>query len=292
MQRSRLLIPALVFVLALVAAGFTLLRDDSVPMIDTSDIDTSDVDVSANDSSTVPASASATSDEPAGDDPTATASTPTSTVPESDRPSPDRMDPIRVTDPAMAIGDPDAPLVMVAFESFGCLWCGNFHRLTLPGIYAKYVDTGLLRIESRMMPYEDRARPGALVGTAAGMQDRYWELAEVLYPFISGDGEPPTDRELTDAELGDYRQRQSEEGLLAQVELHADAIDLDYEQFIRDYHSDEAAARMETDTNLGYAVGFTGTPALVVNGVPVGGYVSYESFDEFLASVLDASTSG
>ncbi len=291
MQRSRLLIPALVFLLALVAAGFTLLRDDSVPMIDTSDIE-----VSVNDSSTAPTSTSDTSDEPAADDTTPTPSTDTptqtSTVPESDRPSPDRMDPIRVTDPAMAIGDPDAPLVMVAFESFGCLWCGNFHRLTLPGIYDKYVDTGLLRIESRMMPYEDRARPGALVGTAAGMQDRYWELAEVLYPFISGDGEPPTDRELTEAELGDYRQRQSEEGLLAQVELHADAIDLDYEQFISDYHSDEAAARMAADTNLGYAVGFTGTPALVVNGIPIGGYVSYESFDEFLTSVLDASTSG
>ena len=199
------------------------------------------------------------------------------------------MDPIRVTDPAMTIGDPDAPLVMVTFESFGCLWCGNFHRLTMPGIYEKYVDTGLLRIESRMMPYEERAQPGALVGAAAAMQDRYWELAEVLYPFISGDGEPPTDRELTEAELGDYRQRQSEDGLLAQVELHADAIDLDYEQFLVDFRSDEAAQRVASDTQLGYAVGFTGTPAMVINGVPVGGYVGYEAFDEFLTSVLEAS---
>ena len=295
MRRARLLIPAIVFVLALVAAGFTFLRDDSVPMIDTSDIDVA-VDDTANDDT---ANDETVNDDTAADDPSdpqadadpsaSTVATTASTVPDDDRPSPARMDPIRVTDPAMAIGDPDAPLVMVTFESFGCLWCGNFHRLTMPGVYEKYVDTGLLRIESRMMPYEERAQPGALVGAAAAMQDRYWELAEVLYPFISGDGEPPTDRELTEAELGDYRQRQSEEGLLAQVELHADEIDLDYDRFLVDFRSDEAAQRVATDTQLGYAVGFTGTPAMVVNGVPVGGYVSYDAFDEFLTSVLEAS---
>jgi protein-disulfide isomerase len=282
LQRSRLLIPAVVFALALVAAGFTIFRDDSVPLIDTSDIDAVEAGTAASD--TTPST-----DDSATTPTTTTDSADATTVPDDDRPSPARMDPIRVDDPAMAIGDPDAPLVMVTFESFGCLWCGNFHRLTMPGVYDKYVDTGLLRIESRMMPYEERAEPGALVGAAAAMQDRYWELAEVLYPFISGDGEPPTDRELTEAELGDYRQRQSEEGLLAQVELHADEIDLDYEQFLTDYHSDEAAQRVEADTRLGYAVGFTGTPSMVINGVPVGGYVGWEAFDEFLTSVLEAS---
>ncbi len=289
MQRSRLLIPAIVFALALVGAGFTIFRDDSVALIDTSDIDAAETDSAAAD--TTPSN---TPDEGTADDSSATPTTTpdsadTTAVPDADRPSTALMDPIRVDDPAMGIGDPDAPLVMVTFESFGCLWCGNFHRLTMPGVYEKYVDTGLLRIESRMMPYEERAQPGALVGAAAAMQGRYWELAEVLYPFISGDGEPPTDRDLTEAELGDYRQRQSEDGLLAQVELHADDIGLDYERFLVDYRSDEAAQRVATDTQLGYAVGFTGTPSMVINGVPVGGYVSYEAFDEFLTSVLDAS---
>jgi hypothetical protein len=164
------------------------------------------------------------------------------------------------------------------------------HRHTLPAIYDDYVDTGLLRIEARMMPYEERALPGALVGTAAGMQGRYWELAEVLYPFIAGEGEPPTDRELSAGELGDYRERQSEAGLLAEVERVADTIDLDYERFLEDYRSVDARQRVQADTEIGYAVGFTGTPAMVVNGVPLGGWVSAESFDEFLTSVLEEST--
>jgi protein-disulfide isomerase len=252
-----MLVPILVFAGAAGIAAFTLLDDDEVPMVDTSGVD-----------------AAASGPETSGDD----------------RPSPDWMDPIRVEDPAMAIGDPDAPLVMVSFESFGCLWCGMLHRHTLPAIYDDYVDTALLRIEARMMPYEERALPGALVGTAAGMQGRYWELAEVLYPFIAGEGEPPTDRELSAGELGDYRERQSEAGLLAEVERVADTIDLDYERFLEDYRSVDARQRVQADTEIGYAVGFTGTPAMVVNGVPLGGWVSAESFDEFLTSVLEEST--
>lgn len=268
MRAPRLLIPAMVFVAALGLAAFTFLRNDDTPIIDTSGIDSP---------TTAPL------------DTAAGATSPTS-VAADDRPSPEWMDPIRVSNQSMGIGDPDAPMVMVAFESFGCLWCGNFHRLTLPGVYDKYVDTGLLRIEARMMPYEERALPGALVGIAAGMQDRYWELAEVLYPFISGDGAPPTDRELSAAEIGDYRQRQTEAALLAQVEGFADRIDLDYDQFLIDYRSAEARQQVSTDTEIGYAVGFTGTPAMVVNGVPLGGWTSFESMDEFLTSVLDATT--
>lgn len=270
MRARRLLVPGVVFVLAAIVAIVTLTRNDGVATIDTSGVASSATDNSAT--TTAPVSQESTPD------------------PDSDRPSRGIMEPIRVTEPAMAIGDEDAPLVMVTFESFGCLWCGNFHRLTMPGIYEKYVDTGLLRIEARMMPYEERAVPGALVGTAAGMQGRYWELAEVLYPFISGNGEPPIDRELNEAELGDYRQRQTKAGLLAQVEAHADEIGLDYEQFLIDYDSAEAERRMSEDADIGYAIGFTGTPSIVVNGVPLGGYVGYDAFDEFLTSVLEAST--
>lgn len=208
-----------------------------------------------------------------------------------DRPSRERMAPLRVDEPGMAIGDPDAPMVMLAFESFGCLWCGNFHRLTMPGVRADWVDTGLLRIETRMLPYEDRAVPGARIGMAAGLQDRYWPLAEHLYPFISGGGEPPVGRDLTEAELGAYRERQTEEALLAQVEAVAEEIDLDWERFLADYRSPEVAALVQRDQQLAYQLGFTGTPALVVNGVPMGGYASPERFDEFLTGVHDASTS-
>lgn len=265
----RLLLPALALTAAIGLAAAAFLGGDEPALVDAAD----------------PAVATPADTPPAGD---STPATEAAAVPD-DRPSRERMTPLRVDQPGMTIGDPGAPLVMVAFESFGCLWCGNFHRLTMPGVMTDWVDTGLLRIETRMLPYEDRAVPGARIGMAAGLQDRYWPLAEHLYPFISGGGEPPVGRDLTEAELGAYRERQTEEALLAQVEGVADEIDLDWDRFLADYASAEVATLVQRDQQLAYQLGFTGTPAMVVNGVPMGGYASPERFHEFLTGVHDAT---
>ena len=269
MSSRRLLLPGLAFLAALVLAVVAFTGDDGPVTVDTESLAADDP----------PASPSP------GPSPSASASS------ADDAPSVARMDPLRLPpDSGMAIGDPDAPLVMVAFESFGCLWCGNFHRLTLADVLDDHVARGDLRVEARMMPYEQRAVPGARIGAAAGLQDRYWALAEHLYPFISGTGEPPVGRDLTATELSAYRERQSEDALLAQVEQVAEEIDLDWDRFLADYGSDEVAAIVARDQQLAQQIGFTGTPAFIVNGVPVGGYMGPDRFREFLDAVLDASS--
>ena len=209
---------------------------------------------------------------------------------ESDGPSSELMGPLRV-DPGsgLTVGDPDAPMVMVTFESFGCLWCGVFHRETMPMVMEEWVETGRLRIETRLLPYEARALPGARIAAAAAEQDRYWELAEHLYPFIAGGGEPPVGRDLSSDELAAYQVRQSEEALLGQAELVADEIGLDMDRLRSELAADATAEIVERDQELAWQVGFTGTPAFVVNGVPQGGYSGPEGFSSFLQGVYDAS---
>lgn len=273
MSPRRLLVPAVAFVAALVLAVVAFTSDDAPVTVDTGGV-------------AGPDASPTTTTAPGTDEPTDAA-----TEPDEGAPSVARMDPLRLAEDreGMAIGDPDAPLVMVAFESFGCLWCGNFHRTTMPMVLEEYVETGQLRIETRMLPYEARAVPGARIGAAAGMQDRYWALAEHLYPFIAGSGEPPVGRDLTSQELDAYRDRQAEEALLDRVEQVAEEIDLDLEQFLADYRSEEVAEVVAADQQLAYQVGFTGTPAFVVNGVPLGGYAGPERFEEYLDAVLDAT---
>jgi protein-disulfide isomerase len=208
---------------------------------------------------------------------------------EDDAPSSQRMEPLRVEDGGLTVGDPDAPMVMVAFESFGCLWCGVFHRETLPVVLEDWVDTGRLRIETRLLPYEPRAVPGARIAAAAAQQDLYWELAEHLYPFIAGTDEPPMGRDLTPEELAAYQVRQSEEALLAQAESAAERIGLDMDRLRADLADPATAATVERDQQLAWELGFTGTPAFVVNGVPQGGYSGPERFSAFLQAVYDAS---
>ncbi|MCC5950426.1 MAG: thioredoxin domain-containing protein, partial [Nitriliruptoraceae bacterium] len=213
-----------------------------------------------------------------------------SASPEDDRPSSARMAALRIDpDAGLSVGDPDAPMVMVAFESFGCLWCGVFHRETMPVVLEDWVDTGRLRIETRLQPYEPRAVPGARIAAAAAEQDLYWELAAHLYPFIAGTDEPPMGRDLTADELAAYQVRQSEEAMLRQAELVADEIGLDMDQLRADVADEATAAIVERDQQLAWQLGFTGTPAFVVNGVPQGGYSGPERFSAFLQAVYDAS---
>lgn len=257
MQLPRLLLPGVAVVAAAGLVAVTFLTGDDPALVDTSDV-AADADNRPDSDDTIPA----------------------------DAPSPSRMDPIRVADESMAVGDPDAPLVMVAFESYGCGWCGHFHNLTMPQVMTDWVDTGQLRLESRMMPYEERALPGAKAGAAAGLQDKYWELSEYLYPYIAGGGEPLFDREPTDEEMAAYHERQAEPQMLAYIESVADEVGLDYDRFLTDYASAAVDASVDTDTQMGYAIGFTGTPAFVVNGVPVGGYLSYDRMDDLLTNIL------
>lgn len=266
------MLPGLVFLAAVGVAVVVFTGSDDPVLVEAGD---------------APSDAGPVSDdaEPSGDD---AAGPPADVV--DDRPSTGRMAPLQLpAGSGMTIGDADAPMVMVAFESFGCLWCGHLHDRTMPRVMEDYVDEGLLRIEARMLPYEAAAGPGARVGAAAGLQDRYWALAEHLYPFIAGGGEPPAGRELTEQELGAYRERQQEDALLAQVEGVADEIDLDWEQFLDDYGSERVTTIVDRDTGLARQLGFSGTPAMVVNGVPLGGYRSADALGEFLDAVLDAS---
>jgi protein-disulfide isomerase len=207
-----------------------------------------------------------------------------------DVPSSERMAALRIEpDAGLAIGDPDAPMVMVTFESFGCLWCGVFHRETLPVVMQDWVDSGRLRIETRLLPYEPAAVPGAKIAAAAAQQDLYWELAEHLYPFIAGTDAPPVGRDLTPDELASYRVRQSEDALLSHAELVADQIGLDMDQLRTDLTDPAVAETVDRDQRLAWSLGFTGTPAFVVNGVPHGGYSGPERFSGFLQAVYDAS---
>ncbi len=248
----RLIAPSLALLVALVLGFVAFAGDDSPVLVDTSRTDASPL--------------------------------------EDDVPSSERMASLRVeSDAGLSVGDPDAPMVMVAFESFGCLWCGVFHRETLPMVLEDWVDTGRLRVETRLLPYEPRAVPGARIAAAAAQQDLYWELAEHLYPFIAGTDAPPMGRELTPAELAAYQVRQSEGALLGQAELVAEQIDLDMDRLRSDLAEQSTAEIVEHDQQLAWELGFTGTPAFVVNGVPQGGYSGPERFSAFLQAVYDAS---
>ena len=52
------------------------------------------------------------------------------------------------------IGNADAKISIIAFESLTCSHCANFHKDVLPGLKKDYLDTGLAKIEFRHFPLD------------------------------------------------------------------------------------------------------------------------------------------
>mgnify|MGYP003336595982 CR=1 FL=1 len=49
----------------------------------------------------------------------------------------------------ITVGNKDAKITIIAFESLTCSHCANFHKNVYPELKKEYLDTGLAKIEFR-----------------------------------------------------------------------------------------------------------------------------------------------
>ncbi len=158
-----------------------------------------------------------------------------------------------------ALGDPDAPVVLVAYSEFQCPFCGKFARDTEPTLIKRYVEPGTLRIEWRDFPYlGPESTAAAHAARAAGAQGKFWQYHDALY----AEQVTPNSGALSDQHLVDV----------------ARSLGLDVARFRTDMTSDATAAAVQQDFAEGQAIGVTGTPAFLVNGQPIIGAQPTEAF--------------
>jgi protein-disulfide isomerase len=147
----------------------------------------------------------------------------------------------------LALGDVDAPVLMIEWADFQCPFCGSFARDTKPELMERYVEEGILRIEWRDFPVLGaESRTAAMVARAAAEQDAFWELHDEIYA---------EDRERNAGEL-------SEDALLAM----ADDLGLDVDRLADDLGDPAHEEEIEMDLQIAQRLGITGTPAFLVNG--------------------------
>ncbi|MFW6691105.1 DsbA family protein [Streptomyces sp. MAR4 CNX-425] len=164
-------------------------------------------------------------------------------------------------DPA-ALGEKDAPVVLIEYADFQCPFCGKFARNTKPELIEKYVAEGVLRIEWRHFPvFGDESRAAARAGWAAGEQGRFWEFHDVAFG---------TERRKNSGEFADDR-------LVAMAE---EAGVQDLERFRRDMKSPAAKEAVARDAAEGHHLGVTSTPAFLINSTPVLGAQPAEVFED------------
>jgi protein-disulfide isomerase len=87
----------------------------------------------------------------------------------------------------LTLGNPKAPVTMIEYIDLQCPFCQQFETQVMPDIIAKYVKTGKVKVEARILkfigdgqPHNDSER-GRNAMIAAAKQNKGFNFSEILY---------------------------------------------------------------------------------------------------------------
>ncbi len=166
--------------------------------------------------------------------------------------------------PGPAKGSAEAPVVMVEFSDFQCVYCRKFWRETLPKIEDRYIRRGQVRFVYRYLAVlGEGSILAAQAAACANDQEKFWEYHDTLFTKTGP-------LAFTSARLKRY----------------AAELGLDERVFAECFDGRKQAQRVEAETTLGHALGATGTPAFLLNGQLVIGAYPFEAFQQALDGLL------
>jgi protein-disulfide isomerase len=144
----------------------------------------------------------------------------------------------------IVLGSPDAPVTMVEFADLQCPFCAEYQARVFPELLDRYVRTGKLRIELRLLrflgPDSDRL---ARAASAAAAQDRMWQLVELAYARQGRENSGYATDAFIKSLLADAGVKGADTGAAAEPELRRAA---------------QAARRAGIDSTPSFLIGPTG----------------------------------
>ncbi|MEK0372299.1 DsbA family protein [Corynebacterium mastitidis] len=171
-----------------------------------------------------------------------------------------------------ALGDVDAPVVLVEWTDLRCPFCALFSREILPTLKKEYVDTGKVRIEFRDVVYfGERSATASAAARAAGRQDKYVDYLRAVYARAPESGHP----DLPDEEL---------------IEIAEEVGVPDMERFKADMTDPQLEVEAQAETEEARQWGVQGVPFFAVGGNVIAGAQSLENFREFLDQAIEEAS--
>src|SRR5882724_11540129 len=149
-------------------------------------------------------------------------------------------------EPPHVRGNPNAPVTVEELADFQCPSCGYYYP-ELKKFEAEFGDN--LRVifrERPLVPPHQHALIAAQAAEAAGLQNRFWEMHDMLY-----------ENQATWSVISD---------LVPVYVDYAKKIGLNPDQFMKDLNGETVAARIFQDGKRAHAYGIVSTPTFLVNG--------------------------
>ena len=167
-------------------------------------------------------------------------------------------------------GNKDSKVVVIEYGDFQCPGCGNFHTNFEPLMEEYKDDMTFVFRNFPLTSIHPNARAAAAAVEAAGLQDKYWEMWNLV--FENQNAWSSSAASERDARFRSYAQE-----LKLDMTKYEDAI-----------ASDKVSQKINFDQSLGKDNGVTGTPSLFVNGkeIPTEEYNSTETIRATLDKAL------
>lgn len=168
-------------------------------------------------------------------------------------------------DDPMAVGDPDAPVVISEWADYRCPYCAVFANETLPTLLEDYVDSGQVRIEfNDVYFFGDESFDAAVAARAAAAQGHYLPYMQVLYSAApEKGGHPPMPRDVL-------------------IEFAREAGVPDLSQFENDLDSPEIQEAVQRSHDQAVNLGISSVPFFAVGDQGVSGAQPLEVFVELI----------
>lgn len=172
------------------------------------------------------------------------------------------------------LGKGTSGVTLQEFGDFQCPYCGDYHA-TIKQVLAKYGDT--IKFQFSNFPItsaHQNAFAAARAAEAAGLQNKYWEMHDLLYETQS--------------------QWSSASDPTPYFEQFAKQIGLNEAQFKKDYGSAKVNDAINADMAKANKLNVTGTPSFFINGKSVQISNTVDSFVKVIdeAIVKNAGSNG
>ncbi|WP_440618948.1 thioredoxin domain-containing protein [Candidatus Pelagibacter sp. HIMB1493] len=165
------------------------------------------------------------------------------------------------------VGNKDAKITIIAFESLTCSHCANFHKNVYPELKKEYLDTGLAKIEFRHFPLDIAAFNASKV--AQCKNDGNADILESLYAnqqkWVKGSSIEEANKNL-------------------QIFLKNEGISIDFESCVNNKNIEDFVLNDRIEGAKNFKV--NATPTIIINNEKFEKKLNYKNLKKALEKML------
>ena len=165
------------------------------------------------------------------------------------------------------VGNKEAKITIIAFESLTCSHCANFHKNVYPELKKEYLDTGLAKIEFRHFPLDIAAFNASKV--AQCNNDGNSEILESLYAnqqkWVKGSSIEEANKNL-------------------QIFLKNEGFSIDFESCVNNKNIEDFVLNDRVEGAKNFKI--SSTPTIIINNKKFDKKLNYKNLKKALEKML------